>query len=76
MNVNVTSFIQKIIPQKECCNNYVLDKYKSFGTHWITLYKNGNNVIYFDNFGDEHVSKEIKKFIRNENITNICRMPA
>ena len=22
-----------------------LDEFKSIGTHWITLYKNGNNII-------------------------------
>ena len=32
-------------------------------------------VIYFDSFGVEHISKEIKKFIENENIiTNIYRI--
>ena len=35
------------------------DKYKSIGTYWIVLYVNGNNIIYFDNFGVEHISKEI-----------------
>ena len=41
-----------------CVTN--LDEFKSIGTHWITLYMNGNNIIYFDSFGVEHVSKEIK----------------
>ena len=40
-----------------------------------SLYVNGNNVIYFDNFGVEHILKELKKFIRNENIiTDIYRI--
>ena len=52
-----------------------LDKHKSMRTHWIALYVNGNNVIYFDNFGVEHILKELKKFIGNENIiTNIYRI--
>ena len=25
-----------------------LDKYELIGTHWIALYVNGNNIIYFD----------------------------
>ena len=38
---------------------------------------NGNNVIYFDSFGVEHIPKEIKKLIGNKNIiTNIYRIPA
>ena len=36
---------------------------------------NGNNVIYFDSFGLEHIPKETKKFIGNKNIiTNIHRI--
>ena len=47
------------------------------GAHWIALYVNDNNVIYFDSFGVEHIPKGIKKFIENENIiTNIYRMQA
>ena len=38
---------------------------------------NGDNVTYFDSFGVEHNPKEIKKFIRNKNITtNILRIQA
>ena len=38
---------------------------------------NNNNVTYFDSFGVEHISKEIKKFINNKNIkTNIFRIQA
>ena len=35
------------------------------------------NVTYFDSFGVEHIRKEIRKFIRNKNITtNIYRIQA
>ena len=38
---------------------------------------NGNNATYFDCFGIEHVSKKIKKIIRNKNIiTNIYTIQA
>ena len=54
-----------------------LDEYKSTGTHWITLYVNDNNVIYFDSFGVELIPKEIKKSIGNRNTTtNIFRIQA
>ena len=53
------------------------DEYKSIGTHWIALYVNNNDVIYFDSFGVEHILKEIKTFIGNKNITtNIHRIQA
>ena len=34
-----------------------LDKFKSTRTHWIALYVNGNNIIYFDSFGVDHIRK-------------------
>ena len=48
-----------------------LDEFKSIWAHWIALYVNGNNIIYFDSFGVEHIAKEIKKFIGNKNIYKI-----
>ena len=54
-----------------------LHEYESIGTHWIALYVNGNNIIYFDNFRFARISKEIKTFIGNKNIiTNIHRTQA
>ena len=40
-----------------------LDEYSDIGTHWVALYVNNNDVTYFDTFGVEHISKEIKTFI-------------
>ena len=45
-----------------------LDEYESIGTHWTALYVNAKNVIYFDSFGVEHLSKEIRKLIANKSI--------
>ena len=45
-----------------------LDEYESIGTHWIALYVNANNTVYFHSFGVEPIPKEIKKFIGNKNI--------
>ena len=50
------------------------DEFKSTGTHWITLYVNDNNIKYFDSFGAELITKEIKNFMGSKNIiTNIFR---
>ena len=54
-----------------------LNESESIGTYWIALYVNDNNVTYFDSFGVEHNSKEIKKIIGNKRIiTNIYRIQA
>ena len=37
-----------------------LDEYKSIRPHWIALPVNGDNVIYFDRFGVEHIPKKLK----------------
>ena len=54
-----------------------LDEYSDIGTHWVALWANNNNLIYFDSFEVEHIPKEIIKFIENRNIkTNILRIQA
>ena len=45
-----------------------LDEYSDIGTHWIELYLNNKTVTYFDSFGIEHISKEVKKIVNNKNI--------
>ena len=37
-----------------------LEEFKFIGNHWIALYVNGNNIIYFDSSEVEHIPKEIK----------------
>ena len=38
---------------------------------------NNNDFTYFDSFGVEHITKEVKAFINNKNITtNIFRIQA
>ena len=54
-----------------------LDKYGDVGTHWIALFCNRNEIVYFDSFGVHHVPEEIKNFVGNKNIiTNIFRVQA
>ena len=35
-----------------------LDGYASIGTHWIALYVNAKNVIYFESIVIKHILKE------------------
>ena len=52
-----------------------LDEYAGIGTHWMALYNSNTEIIYFDRFGVEHVTEEIRKSIGYKNIkTNIFRI--
>ena len=54
-----------------------LDEYADVVTHWIALFCNKSEVVYFDSFGVEHVHEEIKEFFGNKNIkANILRIQA
>ena len=54
-----------------------LDKYADKGIHWIALFCNRSEIVYFDSFGVKHVPEEIKEFVENKNIiANIFRVPA
>ena len=47
------------------------------GRHWIALFCNRSEIVYFNSFGIEHVPEEIKEFIGNKNIkANIFRVQA
>ena len=58
------------LPKKIKDGAYVinLDEYADVGTHWIALFCNRSEIVYFDSFGVEHVPEEIKEFIGNKNI--------
>ena len=67
------------MPQKIKDGAYVikLNEYADVGTHWIALFCNRSEIVYFDSFGVEHVAEEIKEFFRNKNIkANIFRVQA
>ena len=54
-----------------------LDEYVDVGTHWIALFCNRSEILYFDSFGVEHVPEEIEKILGNKNIkANIFRVLA
>ena len=73
-------FFQEIIYQKKMKDGaYVinLDEHADTGTHWIALFCNRNEIVYFDSFGVEHIPEEIKDFIGIKNIkANTFRVQA
>ena len=58
-------FSRNNLPKKIKDGAYVinLDEYADVGTHWIALFCNRNEIVYFDSFGVEYVPEEIKEFI-------------
>ena len=72
-------FSKNSSPKKINDGAYVigLDEYSDIGTHWIVLFCNRNEIVYFDSFGVEHVPEEIKEFVGNKNTrANIFRVQA
>ena len=72
-------FSRNNLPKKIKDGAYIinLDEYADVGTHWIALFCNRNEIVYFDSFGVEHIPEEIKEFIGNKNIkANIFRVQA
>ena len=69
MNQDLMVFFQEIIYLKKIIDGaYIinLDEYADVGTHWITLFCNRNEIVYFDSFSVEHVPEEIKNLLRIE----------
>ena len=64
-------FSRNNLPLKIKDGAYVinLDEYADVGTHWIALFCNKSEIVYFNSFGVEYVPKEIKEFVGNKNIT-------
>ena len=58
-------FSRNNLPKKIKDGAYIInhDEYADVGTDWILLFCNGNDTVYFDSFGAEHVPKEIKNLI-------------
>ena len=72
-------FSRNNLPKKIKDGAYVinLDKYADVVTHWIALFCNRNEIVYFDSSGVEHVPEEMKNFFGNKNLkANIFRVQA
>ena len=69
-------FFQEIICLKKNKGWIInLDEYADVVIHWIALFCNKSEIVYFDSFGVEHVHEEIKEFFGNKNIkANILRI--
>ena len=57
MNQDLMVLFQEIIYLKKKDRAYLikLDEYADVGTHWIALFCNRNETLYFDSFCAEHV---------------------
>ena len=52
-----------------------LDHSENTRTHWVVIFMNSPEVIYFNSFGVQYIPKEIMEKIKNKNIkTNIFRI--
>ena len=78
-NVFIPEIIWNNLPKNLKDAAYVinLDEYADVGIYWIPLFCNRIEIVYFDSFGVEHVSEEIKIFVENKNIkANIFQVQA
>ena len=66
------------LPNKIKKGVYVINlgEYENTGTHWVSLFVKPKYTVDFDNFGIEHIPKEINKFINNHIKSNIFRIQA
>ena len=78
INLNLMKFIysRNNLPKtKDGAYVINLDEYESIGIYWIAINANAENVTYFDSFGVEYMSKDIRELIVNKSIiTNIYRI--
>lgn len=47
------------------CSIINLDSSTNAGTHWVCYVKNGNNVLYYDSFGDMTSPENLVKYLKN-----------
>ena len=49
-----------------------LDKYTDVGTHWIALFCNRSEIVYFNSFSVLCVPEENKKIVEYKQIVQHC----
>lgn len=62
-------YFKDSLPEKMKEGAYIInmDNHTGNGTHWLGLFKSGDNVIYFDSFGLA-APDDIEKWIKKNNI--------
>ena len=62
-------FSRNNLPKRIKDGAYIVnpDEYEDVGTHEVALFSNRNEIVYFNNFGAEHIPEEIKEFFGNKN---------
>lgn len=45
-----------------------LDSSQNNGTHWVCYQKSGNNVYYFDSYGDLQPPTQLLRYLRGSNV--------
>lgn len=64
-------FMRDLLPEKTNkieCGIINLDSILSSGTHWTCYFKNNNNAVYFDSYGDVKPPKELVKYLNVANL--------
>ena len=58
-------FSRNNLPKKIKDGAYVinLDEYADVGIHWIALFCNRREIVYFGSFGTEHAPKRLKNLL-------------
>ena len=62
-------FSRNNLPKKIKDGAYVINlhEYADVGTHWIALFCNRNEIVYFNRFGVEYIPEEINAFTGSKN---------
>ena len=70
-------FSRNSLPTKSKDGGYIvnLDDLGKPGTHWVAIFIQKKNAVYFDSFGVERLPEEIKRFLHGKNLNlNLFRI--
>lgn len=61
--------LQPVVKKSTFSVIFNTDKSKGLGKHFVAIFANGNEIIYFDPFGEKVTNKDILKFL-DDNVKN------